>query len=561
MLLEQTTNSTNKQKRFVRRAEATGRVKAIIDQYGGLGSDSEIVRQQLRQKCKEDFWFFQYHAVGNRDTLTDLHLDLCKKVQSRIEKGFTIWLLPRFHLKTSCITVGGILWRLINNPHLRHLVVNAKLETATDILAEIRNVVETNEVFRWLFPEYCVDLAPKSLRARCKWLTDRLDFPCSKYAGRREGNIRAMGVEASLVSQHYDELWFDDSVNDVNSATKQYRDKIFNWFRNALQLRHDLASPIRIIGTRWHFDDLYSRLLKKERARRKKLSSLGQKITPELWIYHRQIVEKVEAGGETIAGYDNVQPIWPERFTGEQINKLKEDVGSYVFSCQFMNNPLPDEEAIFKYSDINQIDEFLVPQNLVHFISADIAVEDTEDGDWWVITVAGFDSRGEMYVLEIIRDKLVTSTFLAHIAALTKKWNPIRVGIETVAFQNTLLKVYKEHTRKTGVNIPWMELKRTKKSKRARILALQPRVERGDFNVVEDIKNVDWLIEEMTTYPRSPHDDILDTLADLEAMYYAAPEDSKTVEQYDTFEAVYGDVTNIEDELHPSFSCSVINVA
>lgn len=469
--------------------------------------------------------------------------------------------MPRSHLKTSCITEAGRLWKFIVNPHSRHLIVNAKLENAIAILNNIRNCVETNEIFRWLFPEYCPDLAPKAIRQRCKWLTDRLDFPCSKYAGKREGNIEIMSVGSSLVSKHFDEITIDDGVNDENTTTKEYRDRVDRWYKNLLQLRHDANSIITIIGTRWHFDDMYSRRIKEEGLRRKKQKEHGLKVTPRYWIYHRQVVERVEVGGETIVGYDNVQPIWPERFTKDHIESIRDENGSYIFSCQYMNNPLPEEDAIFKYSDIQIVDPIDIPDNVINFISCDLAVEDTEQGDWWVITVASFDTMGKMYGREIVRDKLLTSTFLKHVAALVQKWKPQKVSVETTAFQKTLYKTYRQWSAEHGYNIPWVEIERGKTSKRKRILALQPRVERQDFCVEEGIKNLDHLIDEMTTYPRSQHDDILDTLADLEALYYNAPDIVKDIAALDTYDGFYGSIENdnyLDEEESETFSCDIL---
>lgn len=513
----------------------------------------------LREKCKSDFWFFQYHVYGNRDTNNPLHIGMCRRWQKRSNARYTIDLLPRSHLKTSCFTEAGSLWEQIITPGgLRILIANAKLDNAEAIIANIKTCVESNDVFRWLFPEYCPDLAPKELRRRCKWLNDRLDFPCSKWAGRKEGNIQVMSVGASLVSKHYDLMIFDDPVNDDNTTTKELRDKIDRWYRNALQLRHDANSRIRLIGTRWHFDDLYSRLIRREMLRRKHLKAEGKNVRPRYWIHHRQVVEKVDIGGETIVGYENVQPIWPERFTKEAIEEIKEENGSYIFSCQYMNNPLPEEDAVFRYSDIVFVDEYDIPEETVTFIACDIAVEENNASDWWVITVAQFDTDGRMYVREIVRDRLLTSSFLSHVASLTKKWKPRRVVIETTGFQKTLNKVYRQWSARNGMNIPWSEIKRGVASKRKRILALQPRVERGDFCIEEGIRNLEACIDEMTTYPRSTYDDILDTLADLEAAFYNAPEVAEEFKPHDTFDAYYGSLDVEEDWSDESLACSVI---
>lgn len=550
---------TGHQKRASNRSFKKEQVKDFLASIGEHGSDFEAIRLLLRERCANDFWFFQCRVYGNTDTLTPLHMDLCERWQKRRTQRFTLWLLPRSHLKTSVETEAGTLWELtcVNHDE-RHLLINAKLDNAVDMLANIRACVESNDIYRWLFPEMCPDLAPKSIQARCKWLTHRLDFPCSRYAGRREGNIEVMSVGASLVSKHYDKLHFDDPVNDDNTTTKEYRDRVDRWYKNALQLRHDANSRVEIIGTRWHFDDLYSRRYKEEMARRKRQREVGEKVRPRYWIYHRQVVEKVDIGGETIAGYDDVQPIWPERFTKEAIEEIREENGSYIFSCQYMNNPLPEEDAVFKYSDIELVDEYDIPEEVVNFIACDIAVEEVELGDWWVITVGSFDSLGRMYVREIIRDKLLTSSFLAHVAALTKKWKPSKVSVETTAFQKTLNKTYRSWSTKEGINIPWVEVERGRSSKRKRILSLQPRVERGDFCVEEGIRNLDWLIDEMTTYPRSTHDDILDTLADLEMLFFNAPEAVKEVAMRGTYDECYGSIEDEPENADDNFNCDEI---
>lgn len=485
-------------------------------------------------------------------------MDMCERWQQRIGRRFSLWLLPRSHLKTSIFTEAGTLWELINDPHLRFLIVNAKLDNAVDILANLKACVEGNDIFRWLFPEYCPDLASKSDKDRCKWLTHRLDFPCSKYAGRKEGNIEVMSVGASLVSKHYDRMIFDDPVNDENTTTKEYRDKVDRWYRNALQLRHDANSIVRLIGTRWHFDDMYSRRMKEEMARRNHQKQAGETVTPRYFIYHRQVVERVEADGDSIVGYDNVQPIWAERYSKAAIEEIREENGSYIFSCQYMNNPLPEEDAVFKHSDIHFVEDWEIPEKATTFMSCDLAVEDVERGDWWVITVASFDHLGKMYVREVIRDKLLTSSFLAHVAALNTKWRPLKVSVEATAFQKTLNKTYREWSAKEGHNIPWVEVDRGRSSKFKRILSLQPRVERGDFSVVEGIKNADWLVEEMTTYPRSTHDDILDTLADLESLFFSAPESFVREVPKDTYDGYYGSLEDDGEDVDESFSCGMI---
>lgn len=542
-----------------KKPKATGKVlKFVTDQLKSDGKDLDAARQVLRKKCQDDLWFLCFHVLGMPDICNELHIDMCERWEARRHWIFSLWMTPRFHLKTSLWTRGGSIQELLINPHMRILIINAKLDNAMDILADIKTDFETNDILRWLFPEYIIDFATRQKRNLCKWGVARLDFPCSKYAGRKEGNIQIMSVEASLVSKHYDLLLYDDPVNDENTTNKAYRDKVERWYQNSQNLRTDMFTRFRLIGTRWHFDDLYTRVIKKEILRRKKQKDAGKPIKPRYLIYHRQVVEKVEAGGKTIVGVEDAWPIWAERFTADDLEEMRIDLGSYVFSCQMMNNPLPEEDAIFKHSDIHMIDHYDIPENVVNFIAVDMAVEETERGDFTVITVGSFDSVGKMYVRKVIRDKILPSKLLEHLNDLTRAYNVVRVGIETTAFQKTLYRVYKQWAVERGYHIPWTEMTRGKSSKLKRILSMQPRVERGDFMVEEGIDNLEWLIDEMTTFPRSAHDDILDTLADLESMYLKAPEIEVEELIEGTFDQIHGPLDEW-DEDGDDQGCSVID--
>ena len=512
----------------------------ILEQVAtGTASEEflEEARQAIRERCKEDLWFLCYHVLGYKDIDTELHHDMCDTWVRRQDKPFSLWLVPRGHLKTTIWTIGDSIREALKDPNCRQLIVNAKLENAKAILREIASHFESNDIMRWLFPEYCVD-SSKIKKSRLKWTSTELNFPCRRVI-RKEANIEIMAVEASLVSKHFDIMRFDDPVNDLNASTALQREKIFTWYRHSLQLRHSPKhSRVKIVGTIWHFDDMYRRLMKIERERRKYYKIRGRSEEPALYVYRREV-------------YEGKKIIWPERFTWKMIEDLKRSLGTYLFSCHYMNNPVAPGDAYFKKQSIKEISSFRVPREVTTFAAVDLAMTDSRLSDYTAISVCSFDEYGNMYVRYVFREKIMPLDIVSMLAGIVKQFGVMRVAIEEVGFQKALLKYYQREARANNLYIPWFPLKRQSTTKFKRIIALQPLVESGQFHVIEDLSHKSDLIEEMITFDKGAHDDILDTLADCYAVSFtmasdeAEPDDRHTVKAL--VESYFGSLTDDED--------------
>ena len=159
-----------------------------------------------------------------------------------------------------------------------------------------------------------------------------------------------------------------------------------------------------------------------------------------------------------------------------------------------------------------------------------------------VATCASFDDYGRMYVREIQRTRNESVLDFVHtLWRMCKRWRPLRVAVETVVFQELIYRDYQRTAVNEGWDIPWGQIKRRgMKTKSQRIRGLQPRVERGDFFVVDPLPEWEALETELMFFPKPPHDDILDTLADLEEIFFASPavDTDEPEADYGTFEEV-----------------------
>ena len=95
----------------------------------------------LRQKGKENLYIFNKFVLGvdtgnNKVPLAPFHKELCKTVQDSKDKKKLI-LVPRMHLKSTLATVGYSVFRIINDPNIRILILSATYQNAVDFVGAI----------------------------------------------------------------------------------------------------------------------------------------------------------------------------------------------------------------------------------------------------------------------------------------------------------------------------------------------------------------------------------------------------------------------------------------
>lgn len=131
-----------------------------------------------------------------------------------------------------------------------------------------------------------------------------------------------MGVGAKGTGFHFDLIIYDDIVGLVASQSRPEMEGAIEWFKLAPGLLHDPeASEEVMIGTRWLYgdQDLYGW----------EMEHMG---TFE-WLVRSAI--------------ENEQPIFPERFSLATLEAIRKREGDYYFSCQYMNQPIPQGGTAF----------------------------------------------------------------------------------------------------------------------------------------------------------------------------------------------------------------------
>lgn len=206
---------------------------------------------------------------------------------------------------------------------------------------------------------------------------------------------------------------------------------------------------------------------------------------------------------------------YPEKLSQEFLENAKRTMGSYLFANQYLNEITPAEEQIFKPHWVKYYDHIPIVDGkrieLKTFAMIDPAIGQQDNNDYTGITVIHTSVEGHWYVDVAMRVRLTPTEIVNKVFEINNIYKPDVIGIEVVAFQKILLYLFDEEMRKRKVQLPLKGVTPgNDKTKEMRISALAPRFEWGNISIK---RNMFDLENELYTFPRSSHDDILDSLA------------------------------------------------
>lgn len=430
----------------------------------------ELRRRELRRRA-ESLYVFNNEVLGYHEMAESPHRVMCDGVE---QGGFKqLHLYPRGHFKSSMITVGYVLKRVVDNPDIRILIANVTLNNAKAFLREIKGHIDKNEVFNNLYGSH--------LSKDEKW-TETEIISSQRTKNLKEPTIMVAGVGQSLTGMHFDLIIGDDLVNYDTVNTPDQIAKTARWYGDAMSLLEP-GGQVILVGTRYNYGDLYGGIIK----------YMSDEYNPQI---HSAITD-----GEIL---------FPSRFTMETLEGIKKEQGSYMFACQYLNNPVDDENAKFHRSDFRYFSEpELQGKKLFTTMTVDRAYSLAKTADFTGITVRSKDLDGNWYVRYAKRHKDSEGAIIRTIFDLKDYYKVDKVGIEQMAFTQTLKPTLDTEMRRRGVFFRVVEL-RGRTSKIARIESLVPILESHSLYFTDDMLDLE---DEMVRFPAAEHDDVVDALA------------------------------------------------
>ena len=394
---------------------------------------------------------------------------------------FKLILIPRDHLKSTIITKGWSIQQMLRNPDVRILIANNTWDNARNFLQSIENYL-TASVLPDLFGNF---VSPRWNKDDCVIRQRRQisDAP----------TIATTGLEKEQTSQHYDIIIADDLVARENVKTKEQREKVKDYIASLYALLEPKGMMV-VVGTRWSKDDAYEDLL-----------------ADGTW---DSLVMDCYDGDETKQAV-----LFPEKFTIEKLKDLRMKLRASLFSCWYENNPTAREASDFSEEWVRYYDPVTKPPMNLYF-SVDPASSLGKDADFSAGVVVGKYADGKIRVVDYFRKRVVPNELVDEIFSVVKKWRMaghyVRVGVEAFTLK-TLKADLQNKQRFEKFYFQVDEIKKMRgpngersEVKQARIRSLQPLFEQGLIEIRSDMTD---FVDELLTFPRGKHDDLIDALS------------------------------------------------
>lgn len=376
----------------------------------------------MRRTGRIDLYFFAKSILGFRDLSPVLHGDVCSFITDDTTRR-KLLMIPRGHFKSSIGTVAYPLWRIVNNPNIRILIAGSTHENAASFLQLTRLILEGQK--RCMLPVLYPEILPTATSKKIAWNNQALCVP--RTEAYPVATIEAVGAGAATAGRHHDIIIKDDIVSEKTARSESEMRTIIEWHKTSDALFDVPSQGVDIvIGTRWGFDDFYAYLMKEDRR------------------YTMFLRKALDRDGN---------PVFPERFSVEDLAELRRTMGEYHFSCQYLNDPTESGRQLLNVKDLRhfcyepgsteiirtekgkRVDLMLCDRVML----VDPAKSKLKTDCYSAIVVVAVDHDGDIFVLEAWRGRVDANKLIDQLFTFHARYRIRVCAIESVGYQEVLV--------------------------------------------------------------------------------------------------------------------------
>lgn len=485
----------------------------------------EVALQKIALRCKTDLYFLTKTILNYDKMEPHTHQELCDYTTSILPnppelphnpefdptKNLLLLLMPRGTFKSSVVTIGFSLQMFLNEPNVRILIDSETFSKSKAFLREIMEHLTSNEQYREVF-KAIHGMYPFESKSKAKlWTDSEIILPC-RSVPKKEPSISCAGIDVTKNGMHYDLIICDDLHSEKNVTNKEQIQQVIDHYKLAFSLL-DPGRPMIIIGTRWDYSDLYQHILDFEREDFNILKKAAYNPDGSLF--------------------------FPEVLSEKELDKIRRRQGIGIFSKQYLNEPVSDENATFKRDQIVRRKWSEVEGRPINwYLSVDPSYFDPRGGssygDFASLVLCGMDYQKDLYVKHIVRKKMTYSELIDEIFTIytDRKFKDegiknMKIILEVIGTKSLSFELANEQKRR-NTWLPITEIKSRVQNKEERIRGLAPFYEYGHIFHIQECPQIEELEYELLHFPSARHDDVVDALATV--LEIASPPNARSFE-------------------------------
>lgn len=312
------------------------------------------------------------------------------------------------------------------------------------------------------------------------------------------GEYRAAGVGGSITGFRAWLGLIDDAVKNREEADSEtMRERTWEWFVADYETRLVPEAPLIVIGTRWHDDDMYGRILTRAKE-------IGE---------HWEVVKlPAIATSDDPLGRLMGEPLWPEWQSKEALDMERARKGPREWSALYQQEPTPEGGLYFEREWL-KLERAPALQHMRIIGASDYAVTEG-GGDYTVHVVGGMAPDGILHILDIYRKQASADQWVEAFVSMLKVWKPVTWGEEDAMI---LKSVGPFIDRRLSREQLWVHRKgfRPVSDKPTRARTLQAMMAQGKIAIDPERPWLAGLLSEMLSFPAGKTDDQVDALAIL----------------------------------------------
>ena len=370
------------------------------EEHLGAGDERDPEWHWTRWKATTDLYWLGTNILGleraKKRVHPPLHRWLCNVLSLEDDK---MVLIPRKHAKTTW-TIGYIVMLILKTfGRIRILYLSRTEKLVVKNLNAVKRYLAL-PLLRRLFPEIIPDPG-KEYRG---WkISNQNELLLKEYKDMisSEPNVVAYGAASAFTGAAVDEIILDDYIDDKTCGSATLMEQALEDWRY-LQPLLDYDAIVTIIGTFYHYNDLYNTIIR-------------EKHFPQNRVFIRRVQE-------------NGKFIYPTMFNKKRMEKLRKKLTSYILSCQFYLNPTPKQDQIFPGPQ--PVCTQLPKQDYKYYLLVDPAPTIKKTSNSTGFAVAAINKQMFIYFVEAFKVKKKGADKADLIIKLCLKYRFEKIGIE-----------------------------------------------------------------------------------------------------------------------------------